>query len=73
MRVIRIMWSSIPTTALMIRRSGTGKGKLVILINNGIHPGEPDGIDASMLLIRDLADKKNPYPGQYCAGGDPDL
>ncbi|WP_322550604.1 M14 family zinc carboxypeptidase [Flavobacterium psychraquaticum] len=29
--------------------------KAVILINNGIHPGEPDGIDASMLLMRDLA------------------
>lgn len=26
-----------------------------ILINNGIHPGESDGIDASMLLFRDLA------------------
>ncbi|WP_341221794.1 M14 family metallopeptidase [Polaribacter atrinae] len=25
-----------------------------ILINNGIHPGESDGIDASMLLLRDL-------------------
>src|SRR5690349_21264631 len=24
--------------------------KRVILVNNGIHPGEPDGIDASMLL-----------------------
>ncbi|MFK8058562.1 MAG: M14 family metallopeptidase [Polaribacter sp.] len=24
------------------------------LINNGIHPGESDGIDASMLLIRDI-------------------
>ena len=34
------------------------KGKVVILINNGIHPGEPDGIDASMLLIRDLAARK---------------
>ena len=29
--------------------------KVVILINNGIHPGEPDGIDASMLLVRDIA------------------
>ncbi|HPI53159.1 MAG TPA: hypothetical protein PLU10_00635, partial [Chitinophagaceae bacterium] len=28
-----------------------------ILINNGIHPGEPDGIDASMMLLRDLAQK----------------
>ena len=27
----------------------------VILINNGIHPGEPDGIDATMMLMRDLA------------------
>ncbi|APZ48003.1 hypothetical protein BW723_00140 [Polaribacter reichenbachii] len=25
-----------------------------ILINNGIHPGESDGIDASMLLLRDV-------------------
>ncbi|MFI5152331.1 MAG: M14 family zinc carboxypeptidase [Chitinophagales bacterium] len=28
--------------------------KLVILVINGIHPGEPDGVDASMMLIRDL-------------------
>ena len=32
--------------------------KLVILINNGIHPGEPDGIDASMMLTRDIINKK---------------
>ena len=30
--------------------------KTKFLINNGIHPGESDGIDASMLLIRDLAE-----------------
>ena len=29
-----------------------------ILINNGIHPGEPDGIDATMMLMRDLATGK---------------
>jgi hypothetical protein len=29
--------------------------KNIVLINNGIHPGESDGIDASMLLFRDLA------------------
>ena len=29
-------------------------GKVVILINNGIHPGEPDGVDASMMLLRDI-------------------
>ena len=30
----------------------------VILINNGIHPGEPDGIDATMMLMRDLVTGK---------------
>ncbi len=38
------------------------KNKRVILINNGIHPGEPDGIDASMLLARDIATGKIPLP-----------
>lgn len=28
-----------------------------VLVNNGIHPGESDGIDASMLLLRDLVQK----------------
>jgi len=31
------------------------KDKTIVLINNGIHPGESDGIDATMLLYRDLA------------------
>jgi hypothetical protein len=31
------------------------KNKSIILINNGIHPGESDGIDATMMLFRDLA------------------
>lgn len=29
--------------------------KTVLFINNGIHPGESDGIDATMLIYRDLA------------------
>lgn len=29
-------------------------GKTIWLINNGIHPGEPDGIDASMLYARQI-------------------
>ena len=33
------------------------QGKCVLLINNGIHPGESDGIDASMLFVRDLLQK----------------
>ncbi|TKC04851.1 M14 family metallopeptidase [Pedobacter frigoris] len=35
---------------LVIRKAN----KRVLLINNGIHPGEPEGIDASMMLARDL-------------------
>jgi len=38
------------------------RDKNILLINNGIHPGESDGIDASMLLMRDLADGKIKAP-----------
>jgi Zinc carboxypeptidase len=38
------------------------QNKAVILINNGIHPGEPDGIDASMLLVRDIVTNKVKLP-----------
>ncbi|GAA4732886.1 M14 family metallopeptidase [Flavisolibacter ginsenosidimutans] len=38
------------------------KKKTIILVNNGIHPGEPDGIDASMLLARDIAQNKIKLP-----------
>lgn len=33
----------------------------ILLINNGIHPGEPEGIDASMMFARDLL-KNNLLP-----------
>lgn len=38
------------------------KDKAILLINNGIHPGEPDGIDATMMLFRDLATGKINVP-----------
>src|SRR5580765_6613048 len=38
------------------------EGKCVLLINNGIHPGEPDGIDASMMFARDLLTKAKLRP-----------
>lgn len=38
------------------------QNKPVILINNGIHPGEPDGIDASMMLVRDIVNNKVKLP-----------
>ncbi len=38
------------------------KNKQIILINNGIHPGESDGIDATMLLFRDIVQGKIEAP-----------
>ncbi|AUD05787.1 M14 family metallopeptidase [Spirosoma pollinicola] len=35
--------------------------RITLLINNGIHPGEPEGIDACMMLARDLL-KANKLP-----------
>ena len=39
---------------------GHKQNKAVFLINNGIHPGEPDGIDAGMrmILVRGIVNKK---------------
>ncbi|WP_292008274.1 hypothetical protein [Chryseobacterium sp.] len=41
------------------------KDKAVLFINNGIHPGEPDGIDATMMLMRDLATQKVKSPQNF--------
>lgn len=38
------------------------ENKTIILINNGIHPGESDGIDATMMFFRDLAIEKIASP-----------
>jgi len=38
------------------------KTKRVLLINNGIHPGESDGIDATMMLYRDIVQGKIEMP-----------
>jgi hypothetical protein len=35
------------------------QNKRILLINNGIHPGEPEGIDASMMLVRNLLEKNS--------------
>jgi hypothetical protein len=36
--------------------------KRILLINNGIHPGESDGIDATMMLYRDILQGKIEVP-----------
>lgn len=33
-------------------------GKLILFVNNAIHPGESCGVDASMMLIRDCLEQK---------------
>ena len=44
------------------------QNKVVFMINNGIHPGEPDGIDASMMLVRDIVNKKVTLPENVAIG-----
>lgn len=38
------------------------KTKRILFINNGIHPGESDGIDATMMLYRDIVNGKIETP-----------
>ncbi|WP_417861150.1 M14 family metallopeptidase [Winogradskyella sediminis] len=38
------------------------KDHRILLINNGIHPGESDGIDATMMLFRDMVNGKIEAP-----------
>jgi hypothetical protein len=38
------------------------KKKSIVFVNNGIHPGEPDGIDASMVLVRDIVENRYKLP-----------
>ena len=35
--------------------------RLVIFINNAIHPGEPCGVDATMMLVRDHLEKRSEF------------
>ncbi len=56
-----------PIDVLIFNPSGKSfeearKEKSVLFVNNGIHPGEPDGIDATMMLMRDLASGKIKAP-----------
>ncbi|MCB0521965.1 MAG: hypothetical protein KDD27_23685 [Saprospiraceae bacterium] len=38
------------------------QGKCIMLINNAIHPGEPEGVDATMMLVRDYLQKPDLQP-----------
>jgi hypothetical protein len=54
--------SGLPLHVITYKNKTSDKKIINVLINNGIHPGEPDGIDASMLLARDLAIGKIKIP-----------
>ena len=41
---------------------GNTEGKINILINNGIHPGEPEGIDAAMILTSTILNVESGTP-----------
>lgn len=44
-----------PLHVVMVTSAGKDVDQLpLLLINNAIHPGEPDGVDASMLLVKNL-------------------
>ena len=49
------------SAAVANARAHFAQAQAVLLINNGIHPGEPEGIDATMMLVRDLL-KKDQLP-----------
>ncbi len=48
--------------ALVKISKGNSLGKLNVLINNGIHPGEPEGIDAAMILAYNIVSVENKNP-----------
>ncbi|MDA3615629.1 M14 family metallopeptidase [Polluticaenibacter yanchengensis] len=61
--------ANIPLHLVLVNNSGNfdirqikKSNQRIILINNGIHPGEPDGIDASILLVRDIVANKYQLP-----------
>ena len=67
MPVIRYMLFYFLLIKILILIAWHKQHKVVVLVNNGIHPGEPDGIDASMMLLRDLAQGKLKTAKQCCA------
>ena len=61
----RLTDSGYPLHTVIISKSGEvdiakikAEGKAFLLINNAIHPGEPDGVEASQMLARNLIEDK---------------
>ncbi|MBC7449158.1 MAG: hypothetical protein H7330_13990, partial [Hymenobacteraceae bacterium] len=56
----------VPLYAVVVSTGGAASpeavrrlNRRVVLVQNGIHPGEPEGIDASMMLVRDVVQHKD--------------
>ncbi|MBX7203986.1 MAG: hypothetical protein K1X81_01045 [Bacteroidia bacterium] len=47
-----------PFPMVLVKMKPKQEDGFVIMINNGIHPGEPDGVDATMMLVRDICTGK---------------
>jgi len=45
-----------PLHLVKISNQKHSENKVTLFINNGIHPGEPCGIDASMMFVRDITE-----------------
>lgn len=48
-----------PLHLIEIKKRSKNNNKINILINNGIHPGEPEGIDASLILCQNILELIN--------------
>jgi hypothetical protein len=59
---IGITDSGLPLHFVSLNPKTESKETISLLINNGIHPGESDGIDATMMLFRDIAQGKVEAP-----------
>ena len=59
---IGITDSGLPLHFVSLNPKTESKETISLLINNGIHPGESDGIDATMMLFRDIAQGKIEAP-----------
>lgn len=46
--------ASEPLHLVELKKKSNNNNKINILINNGIHPGEPEGIDASLILCQNI-------------------
>ena len=52
----------LPLHLVTYKSPNADENAIHLLINNGIHPGESDGIDASMLLLRDIINQEIDFP-----------